>query len=165
MLPFSQFSLQKPPIPPPTPCFYEGVPSPTHPLPPTSPPWHPPTLGHQTFTGPRPSPPIDAGQGHPLLHKQLEPWVHPCALLGWWFSPWELWRVWLVDIVLPMGLQTPSATLALSLTPPLGTPVSVQWLLLVERNFFNEQQIFWNFCLEHIANILRKINGHLGLLR
>ena len=21
----------------------------------------------------------------------LEPWVPPCVLLGWWFSPWELW--------------------------------------------------------------------------
>jgi hypothetical protein len=32
--------------------------------------------------------------------------------------------VWLVDIiVLPMGLQTPSAPSALSLTPPLGTPL------------------------------------------
>jgi hypothetical protein len=34
-----------------------------------------------------------------------------------------------VDIVvLPMGLQTPSAPLVLSLTPPLGTPCSIQWL-------------------------------------
>jgi hypothetical protein len=34
----------------------------------------------------------------------------------------------LVDIVvLPMGLQTPSAPPVLSLTPPLGTPCSVQW--------------------------------------
>ena len=35
----------------------------------------------------------------------------------------------MVDIVvLPMGLQTPSAPSVLSLTPPLGTPCSVQWL-------------------------------------
>jgi hypothetical protein len=60
---------------------------------------------------------------------QLEPWVPPCALLGWWFSPWDLWGVWLVDIVvLPMGLQTPSAPSILSLAPPLGTLYSVQWL-------------------------------------
>ena len=40
----------------------------------------------------------------------LELWVPQCVLLGWWFSPWELWGIWLVDIVvLPMGLQTPSA--------------------------------------------------------
>ena len=29
----------------------------------------------------------------------LEPWIPPCVLFGWWFSPWELWVVWLVDIV------------------------------------------------------------------
>ena len=35
----------------------------------------------------------------------------------------------LVDIVLlPMGLQTPSAPLVLSLAPPLGSLCSVQWL-------------------------------------
>ena len=39
---------------------------------------------------------------------RLEPRVAPCVLFGWWFSPWVLSRVWLVDIfVLPMGLQTP----------------------------------------------------------
>ena len=43
--------------------------------------WHPTTLGHQAFTGPRSSPPID------VLHMQLEPWVPPCVLFGWWFSP------------------------------------------------------------------------------
>jgi hypothetical protein len=44
-----------------------------------------------------------------------------CVLLGWWFSPWNLWGVWLVDIiVLSMELQTPSAPSVLSLTPPLG---------------------------------------------
>ena len=37
------------------------------------PPWHSPTLGHQAFTGPRASPPIDVRQDHPLLHMQLEP--------------------------------------------------------------------------------------------
>jgi hypothetical protein len=54
-------------------------------------------------------------------------------LLGWWFSPWELWGIWLVDIiVLPMWLQNPSALSVFSLTPPLRTPLgtlhSVQWL-------------------------------------
>ena len=63
---------------------------------------------------------------------QLEPWVSPCVLFGWWFSPWEFWGlgvVWLIDVVvLPMGLQTLSAPSVLSLTPPLGTQCSVQWL-------------------------------------
>jgi hypothetical protein len=37
--------------------------------------------------------------------------------------------VWLVDIVvLPMGLQTPSAPSVLSLILPLETPHTVQWL-------------------------------------
>ena len=37
--------------------------------------------------------------------------------------------VWLVDIaVLPMGLQTPSASSAFPLTPPYGPLCSVQWL-------------------------------------
>ena len=63
-------------------------------------PWHSPTLWHWAFTGPRASPPIDAQQGHPLLHMQLEPWVPSCVLFGWWFSLWELSVVRLVDIVL-----------------------------------------------------------------
>jgi len=79
------------PIQPPTPsCF----PSLTFPY-----------TGDPPLTGPRASPPIGAQQGHPLLHMQLEPWVCPCVVFGWRFSPWELW---LVGIIL-MGLQTPSA--------------------------------------------------------
>jgi hypothetical protein len=86
-------------------------------------------MGHQAFTEPRASSSIDCQQGHPLLHMQLEPMVPICVLFGWWFSPWELWGVRLVDIVvLPTGLQTSSAPSVLSLTPPLGTLCSVQWL-------------------------------------
>jgi hypothetical protein len=33
-------------------------------------------------------------------------------------------------IVLPMGMQTPSAPSVLFLTPPSGSPCSVQWLAL-----------------------------------
>jgi hypothetical protein len=47
--------------------------------------------------------------------------LHVYVLFGWWFSPWEIWRVWLVDIfILSMGLQTLSAPPVLYLTPPLG---------------------------------------------
>ena len=53
--------------------------------------WHFPALGHQAFPGLKASSPIDAQQGHPLLHMRLKPWVTPCVLSGWWFSPWELW--------------------------------------------------------------------------
>jgi hypothetical protein len=49
-----------------------------------------------------------------------------CILFGWWFSLWEVWVVWLVDIVLPMGLQSPWAPSALPLALPLGPLVSVQ---------------------------------------
>ena len=60
---------------------------------------------------------------------QLEPWVPPCVLFSLWFSPWELWRIWLIDIViLSIGLQTPSAPSVLFLTPLLGSACSIQWL-------------------------------------
>ena len=64
-----------------------------------------------------------------MLHMQLEPWVPPCVLFGWWFSPWELWKYWLVHIfVPPMRLQTPSDPWVLFLAPPLGTLCSDQRL-------------------------------------
>ena len=67
-----------------------------------------PMLDHQAFTGPRASPPIDVLLGHPLLHRQLEPWVPPCVFLGWLFSLWDLWdcagggrdSVWLILLCL-----------------------------------------------------------------
>ena len=123
--PLSQFPLQKPPLSSLLPCFYEGAPS--HLLIPTSLLWHSPTMRNQAFTGPRTS--IHARQCHLLLHMLLEPWVPPCALFGWWFSPWELWGFWLVDIVvLPMRLQTHSAPTALSLLSTLGSTLSGQCL-------------------------------------
>jgi hypothetical protein len=48
------------------------------------------TLGHQAFTSPSVFPLIDAREGHPLLHMQLEPWVPSCVFFGWWFSSWEI---------------------------------------------------------------------------
>jgi hypothetical protein len=101
----------------------------TNPPIPTSWPWHSPTLGHRVVTGPRASPTIDDQLGHPLLHIHLEPWVPPCVLFGWWFSPWELWGYWLVHIIVPpMELQTPSTPWVLSLTSSLGTLCFVQWM-------------------------------------
>jgi len=95
---------------------------------PNSVPWYYPRLGKWAFTGPTNSS-IEARQCHPLLHMRLESCVSPSMLFGWWFSPWELWRVCLVDtVVLPMGLQTHSAPSVLSLTPPLGCQCSV-WCL------------------------------------
>jgi hypothetical protein len=46
-------------------------------------------------------------------------------------SPGSGGGVWLIDIILiPMGLQIPSVHSVLSLTPPLGSPHSVQWLAM-----------------------------------
>ena len=87
--PLSWFPLWIPPFHPLFPLLLWGY-STSHPSTPNLPPWHAPTLGNWAFTGPRASP-IDARQCHPLLHMWLEPWVSPCVLCGWWFSPWELW--------------------------------------------------------------------------
>ena len=73
----------------------------------------------------RASPPIAVRQGHPLLHMYLEPWLPPCTLLGWWSSPWEHWVIWPADVVLPMGLQTPSTPPVLLPAPPPGSLSSV----------------------------------------
>jgi hypothetical protein len=52
------------------------------------------------------------GPAHPLMSDKailfcMCSWSHG-SLFGWLFSFWELRVVWLVDIVLPMGLQSPS---------------------------------------------------------
>ena len=55
--------------------------------------------------------------------------MKPCMCILWRFSSWEICRICLVDIVvLTMGLQTPSVHSVLSLTPPLETRCSIQWL-------------------------------------
>ena len=94
--PLSWFPLWKPPTPSLLPLL-------TKPPTPASWPWHSPTLGHWAFTGPRASPPIDDRLGHSLLHMQLEPWVPPRVLFGWWFR--ELWEYWLVHIVPPWSCK------------------------------------------------------------
>jgi hypothetical protein len=64
-----------------------------------------------------------------LIHMKLEPWVPPCVVFYWWFSPRELREYWLVHIVVPpRGLQTPSVLWVLSLDPSLGTLCSIQWI-------------------------------------
>ena len=115
----SKFPVTPPPIPSSAlpPCLYEGALPPTH----TLLPHHFPTLGHQTSPGPRTSPLIDVRQGHPLLHMQLEPWISPCTLLGWWSRLWENWVVRPTYVVLPMGLQSLSAPPFLSPAPPPGS--------------------------------------------
>ena len=66
----------------------------------------------------------DQGSLFPLMSDKailcyICSWSHraPYVFCSWWFSPWELWMVCLVDIVvLPMVLQTTSAPSVLSLT-------------------------------------------------
>jgi hypothetical protein len=41
----------------------------------------------------RASPPIAVRQGYPRLHMNLEPWIPPGILIGWWSSIWENWVV------------------------------------------------------------------------
>ena len=79
---------------------------------PTLLPWPSHILENQAFTGPRPCPPIDASQCHPLLHMQLEPWVPPCILFGWWFNPLKLWGYWLIHIVVSYGSTNPFNSLS-----------------------------------------------------
>jgi hypothetical protein len=100
VIPFPGFPSANTISHPPTPYFYEGVPS-THPPTLASPSWHSPILGHWAFTGPRASHPFDVPPDHPLIHMQLEPWVIPCVLFGWWFRLWELWGSgWLILFLL-----------------------------------------------------------------
>ena len=96
---------------------------PTHSSTPVFPPWHSPTLGHRTPSGPRASPPTDVQQGHPLPHIC---WSHGYSLLGGPVSrSSEVGGV--SDTVVPsMGLQTPSVPSVPSPTPPSGTLRSVQ---------------------------------------
>ena len=90
---------------------------------PTSWPWHSPTLGHKAFIEPRASLPVDDQLGHPLLLMQLEPWVPPCALFGWWFSPWELWGYWLVHCCSSYGAANTFRSLGPFSSSFFGDPV------------------------------------------
>jgi hypothetical protein len=104
--PLSRSPLQKPPyaIPSPPASMRVLYYPPTTPI---FPPWHSPTLGHQTPSDPRAFPLTDVQRGHPLPHMRPEPWVLPCVFFGWWSSTWELLGVWPVETVAPfMGLQS-----------------------------------------------------------
>jgi hypothetical protein len=120
-LPQSQFTLQNCPSQPPTPASTRVI---------FHPPTHPPPYGetsslHKIQGFPHPLMPVKAilfyicSWSHGSLHLY--------SLVG---GPWERLGVWLVDIVvLPMGLQTPSAPSVLPLPPPLGSPAqSDGWL-------------------------------------
>jgi hypothetical protein len=90
------------------PCLYEGTPS-------TTTHSHFPDLtfpytGTSTHLRPRAAPPTYAQQGLPLPQVWPESWFPPCVLFDWWFSSWDRWGIWLVEIVLSIGLQSLSAS-------------------------------------------------------
>jgi hypothetical protein len=91
-------------------------------------PWHSPTLGHRTPSGPGASPPTDVQQGHPLPHISPEPQVAPCVFFGWWSSPQGSG---LLTLLLPLWdckhLSSFSSLLQLLHS---GCLFSVQWLAL-----------------------------------
>ena len=80
LFPFPVFLLENPYVILPPPVFTRMLSH--HPPTPNYLHCHCPTLGPRDFIEPRASPPIDAQQGHPLLHMRLEPWVPPCVLFG-----------------------------------------------------------------------------------
>jgi hypothetical protein len=122
MLSLFLVSLLNPPSPSSSPC------SPTHSLPLPGP-------GTPLHWGIEPS--QDQGPLLPLMTNKATlsyicSWSHESlyvySLVGG-LVPGSSGGYWLVYIVVPpMGLQTPSAPWVLSLTPPLGTLCSVQWL-------------------------------------
>jgi hypothetical protein len=121
--PLSSFPLRNPPTTSSLPVLTN---SPT----PVSLSWYSPTLGHWDFTRPRASPLADVPQDHPLLHKYVwsHGFLHVYTLVGG-LVPGSSRGYWLVYIVvLPMGLQTPSAPWVLSLASPLGILCFVQWM-------------------------------------
>jgi hypothetical protein len=95
--PLSHFPapLQKPPSYLLFPWFYDAAPPPTHScLPTLTFPYPGASSFHRTkglFSHCCPIRPSCATYA-------VEPWVPPCVLFGWWFSSWELWGIWLVDI-------------------------------------------------------------------
>ena len=116
---------------PPSSCFYESTPPPTHPF--------PPHLSCISYAG---ASSLHRTKGLPFHWCQIrpssatyvsgamDPSMAPYSLIRW-FSLWKFWVVQWVDIaVLPMGFQTPSATSVLFKTPLLGSLCLVQWLAM-----------------------------------
>jgi hypothetical protein len=123
----------------------------THPPTPTSLPSIPLHQGiYQAFIGPRASPPIDAWQGHPLLHMQLghgglgdssptearpsspllymcrRPQTSSCMLPSWWLSSERSQESRFVETAgLPIGWPSSSAYSSLFLIQSHGSPTLV----------------------------------------
>jgi hypothetical protein len=72
------------------PCFYEGAPPPIYPLPPHNPSILP-HWGIKPLQDQGPPLPFMSDKTILCICMQLEPWVPPCVLFGWWVSHCELW--------------------------------------------------------------------------
>ena len=123
--PSFQFPLPKPTIPSESPCIYEGSPPAAHPLL-----WQCPSIPLLWVI----EPPQNQGAPLPVMPAKailcsISSWSLDSllwVLFGWCFSPWELWGIWLIDIVVcPMWLQNSWDPIVLALTSPLGSPHSV----------------------------------------
>jgi hypothetical protein len=107
-------------------CLYKGAPPLTHLLPPH----------HNSIPLCWSIKPLqDQGPSLPLMSDKIilcyiYSWSYWSLQVysDWWFSLRELWVVQLVDIVLPMGLQSPSGSSVFPLALPLGFLDSVFWL-------------------------------------
>jgi len=150
----SWFPLWKTPLPCPLPqflweCFPTDQPSPS---PPASLYWQSLILGNQVFTGTRASPPIDAQQGHPLIHMQLDPWVPPCELFGWFLIPGSF-RVsgWLMffffcDCKPPQLLQSFLLTNSSICNPVLSPMVGCEHPYFLLWVFYSPSKKDWRIC-------------------
>ena len=83
------------------------------------------------YTGASIKPSQEQGPPLPLIPDRAIPCYicfcsHVYPIVGG-LIPGRFRGIWVADMVLPMELQTPSATLVLSLSPPLRTLCSVQW--------------------------------------
>jgi hypothetical protein len=64
---------------------------------------------------------------------QLEPWVAPCALFGWWFSPRELWCVLVVSYCCSFyGAANPFSSLGPFSNSFIGDPTFLKYTSLKE---------------------------------
>ena len=88
---------------------------------------------------------IKPSQDQEPLLPQMSDKVILCYICSWnhglVLSPWVLWTVWLVHIVvIPIRLQTHSAPSVLPVSCLLGTPWSV-WYLSVSISLFSCQEM------------------------
>ena len=82
----------------------EGAPLPTFPIPPLYP--CIPLYWSRVFTGPRASPPIDAQQGHPLLHMKRDPWLVVLGALGVLVSPFHFYWILCMSNLMMLSLSS-----------------------------------------------------------